>query len=368
MVSRVAHRPDIDGLRALAVLPVILFHARFRYAPGGFLGVDIFFVISGYLITAHIVGELKDGRFSLGAFYERRIRRIAPALCFMLCCVSCVSYFLLFPSEMLEFERALVAAVLSVSNIYFWKATGYFSDHSNPLLHTWSLAVEEQFYVFIPLLLMLLFRNRRRGLSPTLAGLTIASVLLCWLTYRQYPEATFFLLPRRPFELLIGSLFGVGIVRCPRGRVWREVISAAGLAMALVLILRLPPTWRFPGPGVLGPLLGGRNGSRWWQQRTNLYQRSSFCQTAYKYWPHFLFDISLARSPDCVLGPPYRGSLWQSVVTTLPVSVICTSDNDRAPFVAFAWVASYPWEAPRLWRGGSRSLTFAGVHPRNSRS
>jgi peptidoglycan/LPS O-acetylase OafA/YrhL len=256
MFSQAGYRPDIDGLRALAILSVILFHLGFRFAQGGFLGVDIFFVISGYLITSHIAAELEIGRFSLARFYERRVRRIAPALCFMLACASVASYFLLYPAEMLEFEKALVAAVLSVSNIYFWRTTSYFSDQTNPLLHTWSLGVEEQFYIVIPLLLMLIFRYRRRWLTPALIGLTLASLLLCVLTYRRYPEATFYLLPQRAFELLIGSLSGLGILRCPERQIWRELACAAGLTMMLVFIIRLPSSWQFPGPGVLVPCMG----------------------------------------------------------------------------------------------------------------
>ena len=256
MAYQPGHRRDIDGLRAVAILPVILFHLGFRYTPGGFLGVDIFFVISGYLITSHVVGELEANRFSLLTFYERRVRRIAPALCFMLLCSSIAAYFLLYPAELLEFEKALIAAVLSVSNLYFWQTTNYFSDQSNPLLHTWSLAVEEQFYIAMPLLLMLIFRYRRRWLSSSLIGATVASLLLCILTYRHYPEATFYLLPQRAFELLIGSLFGLNILRCPERRIGRELTAASGFIMMLFFILHLPTNWRFPGPGVLVPCLG----------------------------------------------------------------------------------------------------------------
>lgn len=256
MATISGHRRDIDGLRAIAVLSVVFFHESFRYIPGGFLGVDIFFVISGYLITSHIVRELEGGSFSLAMFYERRVRRIAPALFFMLLWVSWAAYLLLYPSELVGFEKSLAAAVLSVSNIYFWQTTNYFSHPSNLLLHTWSLGVEEQFYFVIPLLLMAIFRIRRRWLSPTLIVLTLVSLLLCVLTYRQYPDATFYLLPQRAFELLIGSLFGLDILRCPERRIWRELTSAAGLAMTLIFIVHLPLAWKFSGPGVLVPCIG----------------------------------------------------------------------------------------------------------------
>jgi peptidoglycan/LPS O-acetylase OafA/YrhL len=256
MASKAGYRRDIDGLRAVAILPVILFHLGFRYTPGGFLGVDIFFVISGYLITSHIIAELHAERFSLATFYERRVRRIAPALFVMMFGASFGAYFLLYPAELLDFGRALAAAVLSISNIYFWQTTNYFTDQSNPLLHTWSLAVEEQFYVFIPLLLLLIFRYRRRWVPTILVIITVGSLLLCLLTYQRYPDATFYLLPQRAFELLIGSLFGIGILRCPANQLAREVSAALGLAMTLVFIVALPTSWHFPGPGVLVPCLG----------------------------------------------------------------------------------------------------------------
>jgi peptidoglycan/LPS O-acetylase OafA/YrhL len=231
MLSQAGYRPEIDGLRAIAILSVLLYHQGFRFTQGGFLGVDIFFVISGYPITSHIAGALEAGRFSLAGFYERRVHRIAPALCVMLLCASVGAYFLLYPSEMLDFEKALVAAILSSSNLYFWRTTDYFSDQSNPLLHSWSLGVEEQFYILISLLLMPIFRYRRPWLSRTLIGLTIASLLICIMTYRKDPSAASYLLPQRAFELLIGSLAGLGIlVPClgtalvpmagARGRTW----------------------------------------------------------------------------------------------------------------------------------------------------
>jgi len=256
MAKQAAYRRDIDGLRAVAILPVILFHTGFRYAPGGFLGVDIFFVISGYLITTHIQGELDAGRFSLSNFYERRVRRIVPALIFLLISAWVASYFLLYPAEMIDFQKTVAATVLSVSNIYFWRTTNYFSDHGSPLLHTWSLAVEEQFYLVMPLCLMLISRYRRRWLAPVLIGLTVASLLLCILTYRKFPDATFYLLPQRAWELLLGGVFGLGILRCPNVRAVRELAAAFGLAVILFFIVQLPESWYFPGPGMILPCLG----------------------------------------------------------------------------------------------------------------
>ncbi len=151
------YRREIDGLRAIAVSTVILFHAGFETFKGGFVGVDVFFVISGYLITTIILSELDQDRFSIISFYERRARRILPALFFvMLTCIP-FAWVLLPPSELKSFFKSLVAVPLFVSNIFFWKDVGYFETAAElkPLLHTWSLAVEEQYYVFFPILLLL---------------------------------------------------------------------------------------------------------------------------------------------------------------------------------------------------------------------
>jgi peptidoglycan/LPS O-acetylase OafA/YrhL len=330
MFSQTGYRPYIDGLRALAILSVILYHVAFRFTPGGFLGVDIFFVISGYLITSHIASELENGRFSLARFYERRVRRIAPALCFMLACASVGSYFLLYPVEMLEFEKALVAAVLSFSNIYFWRTTNYFSDQHNPLLHTWSLGVEEQFYLVIPLLLMMIFRYRRRWLAPSLIGLTLASLLLCVLTSRQHPEATFYLLPQRAFELLIGSLSGLGILRCPDGRIWRELACATGLAMMLVLIIRLPVSWQFPGPGVLVPCMGtalvlmaGSRGRTWTGALLSIKPLTGVGLISYS---AYLWHVPLIAFSDHMTGIVY-GNVLSRVLPFLSFAQAITAER-----------------------------------------
>ena len=151
------YRREIDGLRAIAVLPVILFHAGFDAFSGGFIGVDVFFVISGYLITTMIIADLEQGKFSIINFYERRARRILPAL--FLVMLSCIplAWMWLLTSDMKDFSKSLVAVTVFASNILFWRENGYFETAAElkPLLHTWSLAVEEQFYVLFPLFLVL---------------------------------------------------------------------------------------------------------------------------------------------------------------------------------------------------------------------
>ena len=149
------YRAEIDGLRALAVLPVIFFHAGFSLFSGGFVGVDIFFVISGYLITTIILTEILNDKFSLTNFYERRARRILPALFFVMLCCLPFAWFILAPSDLINFGQSLVAVATFSSNFFFWMDSGYFSTNAElkPLLHTWSLAVEEQYYIIFPIFL-----------------------------------------------------------------------------------------------------------------------------------------------------------------------------------------------------------------------
>ena len=170
--SSMKHRSDIDGLRAVAVLAVVFFHAGLPGTSGGFVGVDIFFVISGYLISSIIATELRDHTFSLVKFYERRCRRILPALFVMFAVVFVLASAVLLPPDMVAFCRSLLSATLFVSNIYFWKTSTYFEGASQfkPLLHTWSLGVEEQFYIIMPLVLMLVARQGQRRVCTVAAA------------------------------------------------------------------------------------------------------------------------------------------------------------------------------------------------------
>ena len=155
------HRPEIDGLRALAVLPVILFHADFAIFSGGFVGVDVFFVLSGYLITRLIINEIDLQTFSIADFYERRARRILPALFFMMACCIPIAWILLLPSDLVDFSQSLAANPLFVANFLFWMERGYFgvATELKPLIHTWSLSVEEQFYVLFPIIFVFAWKK-----------------------------------------------------------------------------------------------------------------------------------------------------------------------------------------------------------------
>jgi peptidoglycan/LPS O-acetylase OafA/YrhL len=191
------YRREVDGLRTLAVVPVILFHAGFNFFSGGFVGVDIFFVISGYLITTILVSEKEYGTFSLINFYERRARRILPALfVVMFFCLPCAWLWLL-PQDMERFARSLVAVSTYTSNILFWFESGYFdtSAEFKPLLHTWSLAVEEQYYLFFPIFLTLIWKLGRKNIFVILVFISILSLGVAQWGASAKPASTFYFLP-----------------------------------------------------------------------------------------------------------------------------------------------------------------------------
>jgi peptidoglycan/LPS O-acetylase OafA/YrhL len=202
------YRKDIDGLRAVAVLAVIAFHTHFAAFPGGFVGVDVFFVISGYLIGSMILEEVARGEFSLLGFYERRLRRIFPALAVLMLVVSIPAYLYMLPAEMEDYAWSLLAATFSASNFYFLSTSGYFAAPaaSAPLIHTWSLAIEEQFYIFLPLFLLLLHRIWPAQLSYLALAATLLSFALSARGAFVDPDATFYLPQTRAWELLLGTL------------------------------------------------------------------------------------------------------------------------------------------------------------------
>jgi peptidoglycan/LPS O-acetylase OafA/YrhL len=251
------YRPDIDGLRAVAVLPVLFFHAGVPGFPGGFVGVDIFFVISGYVITARLKEDISRSTFSILDFYERRVRRIFPALLFVLALTWIASLFLLLPSEMVDFSKSLAASGYFSSNFFFWKGSGYFDTASTlrPLLHTWSLAVEEQFYIFMPIAMYLGYRFLKSQWRFLFWPVAAASFILSVVVGGTAPAASFFLLPTRAWELLLGSLL---ILTPPPPIPYRfgQIGAAAGLAMIAYSVFFFNETTPFPGLNALYPCLG----------------------------------------------------------------------------------------------------------------
>jgi peptidoglycan/LPS O-acetylase OafA/YrhL len=248
-------RSDIEGLRAVAVLPVLLFHAGVAPFGGGFLGVDMFFVISGFLITAMIVGAIDSGSFSLPDFYRRRVARILPALLVMVGIVLLAALWLLLPVEMHVLGQSAVAAAGFVSNIFFWKHQTYFAEaaETQPLLHTWSLGVEEQYYLLYPLFLLACSRFGSRARLLLLAGTSLASLVLAILVSLTHPEPAFYLLPTRGWELGAGGLAALIPSRGPPNARLREMLCAAA-AGALILCFCLTRIgWGSPFPAALLP-------------------------------------------------------------------------------------------------------------------
>jgi len=268
-----SYRSDIDGLRALAVLAVILFHAT-RWAPGGFVGVDVFFVISGFLITGQIAADLDEERFSLATFWGRRVRRIWPAAFVVTCAVLTAGWFVMVPKDYATTAGDAQAQAIMLANVHLWKNVeqGYFAPSSDlrPLLHMWSLAVEEQFYVFLPLVMMVAWRYGRRRCAWLLGALALASLVLGVRWLPSQPKAVFYLLPFRAWELLIGSLVALvspwrhgtpddqpDVVPRPAWpRLLAEVGSMLGLGLILVSSLAYTKNTTFPAAAAMPPCIG----------------------------------------------------------------------------------------------------------------
>ncbi len=268
-IGSLQYRADIDGLRAVAVLAVVFYHIGLPL-HGGYVGVDIFFTISGFLIGSILLRETGEHRFSFTAFYERRIRRIFPALFVMLLVSSLLACRYMLPSELIDFAKSLAAAACSFSNIYFWSQSGYFDAPASvkPLLHTWSLAVEEQFYILFPILLVLLRRWLPRRIDAAIYALAAGSFVLSAYGAFHAPSTTFYWAHTRAWELLIGA---IGALKsCPQihRSATRQIAGVLGLALIGAPLFLYSPITPFPGVAALPPCLGtaliiaaGRSGS-----------------------------------------------------------------------------------------------------------
>jgi peptidoglycan/LPS O-acetylase OafA/YrhL len=254
-----AYRPDIDGLRSIAVLLVLVFHFDlFGIGKAGFIGVDVFFVISGYLISSIIWKQLESGRFTLRSFYLRRFRRLAPAfVCVQVLLLVC-AYFVLLPNDVVELIRQTFFAQTYLINFYLWRSVNYFGLQADsvPLLHCWSLAVEEQFYLTYPLLLMSVHRFARKRLLLVLVTVTVASFALNVGFVMSHPWATFYLLPTRAWELSLGALIPFAQPWFQR-RAWsRQVAAGVGTTAIALGVTLYAPTTPFPGIFALYPTVG----------------------------------------------------------------------------------------------------------------
>jgi peptidoglycan/LPS O-acetylase OafA/YrhL len=255
----VKYRPDIDGLRCIAVLLVLVFHFDVLTAgKAGFIGVDVFFVISGFLISSLIWEQLEKGRFSLRTFYLRRFRRLAPAFVTVQLLLIGFSYILLLPHEVMDLAKQSLTAQVYLINVYLWRSVGYFGLPADgvALLHCWSLAIEEQFYLLYPLLLIGIHRYARRFFVPILAAGALGSFLLNLGFVNTKPEATFYLLPTRAWELVLGALIPFVQPWFEKRGAWRQFSAILGAGLVAASVLAFRPGISFPGSFALLPTLG----------------------------------------------------------------------------------------------------------------
>lgn len=273
------YRKDIDGLRALAIIPVVLFHANHNWIPGGFLGVDVFFVISGFLITGLLMRDMDAGSFRYRDFFARRVRRLLPAALFMMLIVTCASYYLMTPGDLEGYAKSLIAQTYFGSNFHFARQDGYFATDTElePLLHMWSLAVEEQFYLVLPPLLLWLTLHARQARTAMIAVLMLASFALCVWQAEQSSTNAFYLLPARAWELLAGGMAAHYVQHRSTGRRHNaDLFSGTGLILILasygLVDSSLPhPSWPtlLPVAGTVLVLAFGQQ-SRWVSQLLSL--------------------------------------------------------------------------------------------------
>ena len=252
------YRPDIDGLRAIAVLSIVFFHLGLEGFDGGYVGVDIFFVISGYLITSIILREIQTGTFSIARFYERRVRRILPALTVTLIVTLLAGAVLLNPAQFEALGESAAATSVFLSNVYFFLGAGYFdgpSEHK-PLLHTWSLAVEEQYYILFPALMLLIARRFAGRFTIWLTSIAVTSFIACVIWTSIDETAAFFLIQFRAWELLIGSLLALRILPVVESEPARNLLAATGLVMMLAAVYFLSKDTPFPSAAAALPTVG----------------------------------------------------------------------------------------------------------------
>ena len=254
------YRREIDGLRSIAVVPVILFHAGLTLFSGGYVGVDIFFVISGYLITSIIVEEVKQGKFSIVNFYERRARRILPAL-MVVVIISYILAHIFMPAELyVLFAQSAVAVSTFLSNVYFYLTSGYFAPAVDemPLIHTWSLAVEEQYYVFFPVMVSVIWAIRKNWLVPAIVILAALSLITSeYLAAVKANDANFYLIFSRAWELFAGSL----IALTPTNKLHfkngvDDLLAGTGLLLIFIAIFEFDSDTPFPGIYAAVPVIG----------------------------------------------------------------------------------------------------------------
>ncbi|MBR1092294.1 acyltransferase [Bradyrhizobium manausense] len=350
------YRADIDGLRAAAVVPVVLFHSGFPGFSGGYVGVDIFFVISGFVITLGLKDDLEAGRFSIFRFYVKRIRRIFPALAVTILATFVAAYFVLLPEAMVDLSRSMMASAAFLSNVYFWKSSSYFAADSStrPLLHTWSLSVEEQYYVFIPLAVYVTYIWIR---SRWLIAFGLAAILSFGLSLyatRYAASANFYLLPTRAWELLIGTLLALFSERIVLGRRSAEAAALTGALFIAYAVFSFDESTPFPGFNAALPCFGagllifsGTAAPRTWI--------STALSSAPVVWiGKISYSVYLVHWPLAVL---VRSETLEPLTLAQSVTLVTAS----ILLGALSWkYVEQPFRRPHFWRSNAQTL-FAGL-------
>jgi peptidoglycan/LPS O-acetylase OafA/YrhL len=353
-LSAIPKRPEIDGLRAIAVVLVILYHAGLG-CPGGYVGVDVFFVISGYLIGALILAEIARGEFRITQFWERRVRRILPALvCVVVACIG-FGWYGLVPADFDALGRSVAYQSALLSNVFFYRWTNYFTTgDTHPLLHTWSLALEEQFYLVFPILLALLARFRRRVLVASLGAIAVASLWLSIHGTKTDPTAAFYLLPYRAWELALGALLAAAPHAWPERRSVNEGLGWMGLGLVMFASMTFSGETRFPGASALLPCVGtalvlGSN-SRQRTQLGRLLSTRPFVFVGLISYSLYLWHwplLVLTRYPSVAPLP-----LWTRLAVVAGSVLLAT----------ISWKAvEMPFRNRRVFTSRRRIFTFAGI-------
>jgi peptidoglycan/LPS O-acetylase OafA/YrhL len=360
------YRSDIDGLRAIAVLSILFFHLDFEVFQGGFVGVDIFFVISGYLITSIVLRQIQSGEFSLIRFYERRMRRILPALFVVVVCTLAAGLLLFNPDLLIELAESAVATAVFFSNVLFYLEDGYFSRASElkPLLHTWSLGVEEQFYILFPGLMLIVSRYGGKNFNLWITLLFLVSLSLSIYMVGANETGAFYLIFSRAWELLTGSILALQIIPLIKSAWWRNVLSITGILLMAWGIFIFDEDTDFPGSAALLPVLGaglviysGNSGAHYIRRLLGIRPLAAIGLISYSiylwHWPLIVFVkyyniVELTITLKLVL-----------LFVTLSISTISWKFVET-PFRTGAWFGS----ARNLYRfslGGSLFLVGAGL-------
>lgn len=358
-------RADLEGLRAIAVVSVVLYHAQPSIFAAGFTGVDIFFFLSGYLICKTITHDHHIGIFSLKQFYRRRALRIFPALAVMLAVVSTCASLILPPNNLKEYAGTLISTLLFSSNLYFFLKTDYFDGLSEfkPLLHTWSLSIEEQFYVIFPILLLALYRWRKTAVSAALIVLALSSFILdLWLIYRHSPAA-FYLGPARAFELLSAAVLATRKLRVEAPRSEREAVGILGLCLIAIAVC-MPGGWPvFPGFASLVPCLGtaaiiyaGEMGPVWSSRLLSWRPLCLIGGLSYSLYLWHLPILALLRS--YYLGAPPQGATMLAVAASFIIAFL----SWRFIEFPFRWGAHYGRRIVALACLSAGFTVFAGAY------